>query len=85
LELLYDRIERGGGGEAIRRRDLKMMAVIAWFDLHSPAMTAIAALGAMVSSIGSWICTVWGDRRAAKRSKNNADKIDKIGTLIEGK
>jgi membrane protein DedA with SNARE-associated domain len=62
-----------------------MMTVIAWLDLHSPAMTAISALGAMVAAIGSWICTVWGDRRAAKRSKSNADKIDEIHTLIESK
>ncbi len=61
------------------------MAIIAWLDLHAPAMTAISALGAMVSAIGGWVCTVWSDRRAATRSKSNADKIDEIHTLIEGK
>jgi membrane protein DedA with SNARE-associated domain len=61
------------------------MTVIAWLDMHFQAMTAIAALGAMVSAIGGWVCTVWGDRRAARRSKTNADKIDEIHTLIESK
>jgi len=52
-----------------------MVAIIAWIDLHAQALTSMGSFGAMIAALGSWFCTVWGDRRAAARSQKNADAI----------
>lgn len=43
------------------------MIMIAWLDLHHYAVTAIASIVAAVGAIGSWVCTVWSDRRTQIR------------------
>jgi hypothetical protein len=41
--------------------------LLAWFDLHASALSAIGMFVTSIASTGAWICTVIADRRSKRQ------------------
>jgi hypothetical protein len=41
--------------------------MIDWLNQNAAAVKSIAMVGTCIASVGSWVCTVWADRKARKR------------------
>jgi len=52
-----------------------MTLIIAWLDVHAYAVMALSSFGGFVAAMGSWVCTVWSDRRTQIRFDEMEDEI----------
>jgi hypothetical protein len=51
------------------------MTLLAWLDLHAYAVMAVSSFGGFIAAMGSWICTVWSDRRTQLRFDKQENDI----------